>query len=274
MLEGLALHWGFYFVAKPDPKGVGVTDLSYAMDFIRQHPEWKEDLSELAPEQRSSQHDANRQITTDCLKRLLVARILVFEAFLEEAIQLDGKLEAKHRHFWLLFQLFEKPGTVACPDRTEHPFLHVLKCLEHISHEVIETLVNRMLLIHSTHIAPGRFVIGLDEIQHAVRRSPSCFMTSGGKFIYRSMLQEIVTVLKLATPDKLVVLGTGLSQRDIKEEMTAISGASVIVFHKLGLCDSSKKLQALFQQYVPPSILRSPSGVRLERRMREYLVGR
>ena len=39
MLEGLALYWDFYFMAEPDPRGVGVTDLVYAVGLIGGHSE-------------------------------------------------------------------------------------------------------------------------------------------------------------------------------------------------------------------------------------------
>jgi len=105
-LECLAAYWGLYFVTALDSGRVGVADLSRTMDLICQHPEWKTDLSFVPFRERSSQHDRNHRIATNHLMKLLIAPMLVFEMFLQEAIQLDGKLEDGHRYSWLLFQLF------------------------------------------------------------------------------------------------------------------------------------------------------------------------
>ena len=47
------------------------------------------------------------QITSKQLKRVLAAWIIVFKLFLQLVIQVNasGKLQEKHKHIWLLFQL-------------------------------------------------------------------------------------------------------------------------------------------------------------------------
>ena len=70
--------------------------------------------------------------------------------------------------------------------------------------------------------------------------------------------------------------GTGLSLEDLEDDVA--SGVSkpraVDLFHQLGIFDSWPKLKPFLERYIPTSILESPSGYRLQQRIREYLQGR
>jgi hypothetical protein len=46
------------------------------------------------------------------------------------------------------------------------------------------------------------------------------------------------------------------------------------LFHQLGMFDTWPKMRSFVERYIPASILETPSGYRLQQRMREYLVGR
>lgn len=253
MLEGLTAHWGFYFSTTPGPGHIGVTDLSHTMDLIRQHPEWKTDLSSVPLEQRRCQHWKNHKIAMYHLMKLLIARMLVFEVFLQETIWLDRKLEDKHCRFWLLFQLFEGwPGAAVPADQTQHPFLRILESLQQLSQEDLGLLISRMSHIRSTYLAPNsRFIIGLDEAHHAVQLFPSSFLSLPDETVYRSMLDKIITTFdEEARPSKLVVLGTGLSWHDVEDWNRWAIGVSqripdtVAVIHPLSSenGDSSEEL--------------------------------
>jgi hypothetical protein len=97
---------------------------------------------------------------------------------------------------------------------------------------------------------------------------------------FRSIFREIVKVFT-KSPIKLVVSDSGesgLSLAEFKEGAMA-SGVSkpvegVQLFHKFGMFDTWSKLKSFLERYVPASILESPSGYRLQQRMREYLQGR
>jgi hypothetical protein len=55
---------------------------------------------------------------------------------------------------------------------------------------------------------------------------------------------------------------------------SGVSKEDVFVFHDLGMFDTWEKLQPFFERYVPASFLQSPSGYHLQKRIREYLLGR
>jgi hypothetical protein len=70
------------------------------------------------------------------------------------------------------------------------------------------------------------------------------------------------------------VSGTALSLAELEDDK--VSGVSkpanaVQVFHNLGMFDTWPKMKSFLERYVPASILESPSGYRLQKRMREYL---
>ena len=141
MLEGLTKYWGFYFVAVPDINSVGIRDLHDALDDFAQYDEWMSDLRPLSPGDRALQNDTSSRIATKHLWKLLAARIVVFQLFLQLAIEVDGKILEKHKRIWLLFQLSDHLGGHSGPF---HPFVQIInKPLTHASNEALITLMKR-----------------------------------------------------------------------------------------------------------------------------------
>jgi hypothetical protein len=198
---------------------------------------------------------------------------VVFQLFLQLATEVDGKILEKHKRIWLLFQLSDRLGGHS---GTHHPFIRMIaKPLAYASDEALITLVNRFPDILDKYLPQTHFIIGLDEAQRAARLYPHSFISSTSDERPRSIIREIVKVFT-QLPIKLVVSGTGLSLEDMREAMA--SGVSkpgaVEVFHQLGTFDTWPKLKLFFERYIPPDILESPSGSRLQQRIREYLLGR
>lgn len=271
MLEGLTKYWGLYMVASPDINGVGIRDVQNALDKIGEYQDWESDLRCFSPKQRAAQHDLNRRIASKELRKVLAARIVVFELFLQLAIKVDGAIQEKHKRIWLLFQLYN-------PSETWHPFLRIIdKCLSKASSDALDTLVNNLNHIRETYL-PHRsnFILGLDEAQQATRLYPYSFISSNSDTVFRSIMCAIVEVFT-KSPIKLVVSGTGLSLVELQEAMA--SGVSkpahnVLVYHQLGMFDTWQRLRPFLERYIPRFFLESPSGLRLQNRMREYLLGR
>lgn len=274
MLESLINFWGFYFVAVPDVNGVGVRDLHDALEGVTECREWVSDLRPLSSEQRVRQSGDNSWIASKALKKVLAARIVVFQLFLQLAIQVHGSLQETHKRIWLLFQLSDQLGPFA---GTLHPFVRIMrKCFHRASGQALDMLVNRLDDIRGEYLPQAHFIVGLDEAQRAVRLYRFSFMSSTSEGVFRSMLREIVKVFT-KSPIKLVVSGTGLSLVELEEAMASgVSkpAKSVQLFHQLGMFDTWPKLELFLKRYIPASILETPSGYRLQQRMREYLLGR
>ncbi|KIM47458.1 hypothetical protein M413DRAFT_200359 [Hebeloma cylindrosporum] len=270
MLEVLTKYWGFYLVAVRDVNGVGVRDMHDALKEVTKDGEWMTDLRYLPAEQRANQGKDNHLIASYHIQKVLAARIVVFRFFLELAILVDGSLQEKHKRIWLLFQLSDNIGGPF------HPFVQIIRnCLRGASCDVLDILVGRLYDIRTTCLPGSRFIIGLDEAQHAARLYPYSFVSSTNTEVFRSIIREMVTIFT-GSSIKLIVAGTGLSLGDLTENMgTGVSKVGVGVdVHQLGMFDTWPKLKPYLERYIPPSILESPSGYRLQQRIREYLLGR
>ena len=272
-MEGLTKYWGFYFVAVLDANGVGVGDLHDALNNVSEYGAWMSDIRPLPPRERARQNELNSQIASNHLRKVLAARIVVFQLFLQLAITVDGEILEKHKRIWLLFQLSNQLG----PHRgTLHPFVQIIrKSLRHASFEALTTLVDRLCDILGKYLPESPFIIGLDEAQHIARLYPYSFISSTSDGIFRSVLREIVKVFT-NLPIKLVVSGTDLSLEDLEDDVaTGVSKPRAVdLFHRLGMFDSWPKLKPFLERYIPTPILESPSGYRLQQRIQEYLQGR
>jgi hypothetical protein len=141
MLEGLTKYWGFYLVAAPDASGVGVRDLKDALDEVAQYREWVSDLETVDIRQRAAQARVNRWIASEHLQKVLAARVVVFQLFLQLAIQVHGTLQEKHKCIWLLFQLSDELVPFG---KGSHPFVRIIKnCLHRASDDALDALVGR-----------------------------------------------------------------------------------------------------------------------------------
>ena len=270
-MEALTKYWGFYLVAAVDSNSVGVQDLHIALDEVVRHQEWVSDLSRVPSEDRASQNDLNSLIASKKLRKVLAARIVVFQLFLEVAIQVDGALLEKHKRIWLLFQSFDPLE----PLGTAHPFVRVMGQLHRASDEALDTLIRRLDKIRDTYMPQTQFILAVDEAQRLAMTFPHSFISSTDPELPRSMIREVAKVSTILR-GKLVVAGTGLSLEDLSDALA--SGVSkfeeVDLFHGLGMFDTPQKLKSFFQRYIPASILESTSWLRLQQRIREYLLGR
>jgi hypothetical protein len=272
-LECLTKYWGFYFVAVIDGNGVGISDLQGALNGVRKYQEWWSDLSFQTLEERVHQSEVNSRIASKLFKKVLAARILVFELFLDIAIQVDGSLQEKHKRAWLLFQLSDDLDPELSPG---HPFTLIIdNCLKHASDEALDELIGRLNTILK-RLPRAKFMIVLDEAQWAVRSLPRSFLSSTDDTVFRSILREMVKVFAVPSVN-LVVSGTGLSLGDLHD--ATASGVSkplesVAVEFNLGMFETWEKLKKFLERYIPASFLETASGYCLQRRIREYLLGR
>jgi len=125
-------------------------------------------------------------------------------------------------------------------------------------------------------LPPKRFIIAPDEAQQAIRLYPHSFTSYVDAGVLQWSLRELVAVFT-KLPGKLVVSGTGPPLEDLLDHVAA--GVSkpigmVSFFYDLGMFDTWPKLKQFLERYLPASFFESPSGQLLQRRIREYLLGR
>jgi hypothetical protein len=147
-------------------------------------------------------------------------------------------------------------------------------CLHRASNEVLVTLVERLSNIRDEYLPPSHFIFVLDEAQQAARSYPYCFMSFNSDGVFLSIIREIVEVFT-KSPIKLVVSGTGPSLAEIEDTMASgVSKPAGAASHQLGMFDTWSKLKPFLERCIPVFILESPSGYRLQQRIRKYLQGR
>jgi hypothetical protein len=279
-MEGLSQRWGLYLVAAVDTNRVGVSDMQAAMSAVSNYPGWTADLRNHTTDERVNLETSNRAIATKVLMKMLAARVVVFELFLEAAVKMDGQLQKKHQHDWLLFQLSD------VLDRTEraqrHPFLQVnTDCLGGATPDALEMLVARIDAIMAKYLPrdPHLYFV-VDEAQAAAESSPHAFTSSNGGAISQSMFREVIRVYANVNPIiKFVVSGTGLSLEIVNEVIASGVGkpstsGGFHLFHDVGSFDTKESQRAYLDRYVPHSVLESSSGRILCKRIHAWLAGR
>jgi hypothetical protein len=267
-------------VATVDTNHVGVGDMKAAISAVSNYPDWTEDLRNCAADQRAAREASNRRITTKVLMKVLAARMIVFELFLELAVKMDGQLQEKHTHAWLMFQISNVLNR-SNPD--QHPFIQVNnECLGGASPEALVALVGRLRSIRTKYFpSAAHFFLVVDEAQVAAASSPYAFLSCNDGAKPRSLLREVIRVgADLGNPIiKLIVSGTGLSLETVNEVLASGVGKPATdggfdVFHDVGSFGTQESQRAYLDRYVPQSVLASSSGQILCKRICNWLLGR
>ena len=114
-------------------------------------------LKEVPLEKRAAQNGVNNYIVSRALRRVLAARIVVFQHFLQVARQVDGGLQEKHKRIWLLFQLFDQ---LDCQCGGSHPFIRIINKLRRASNDALDELISRLSGIIDKEFPRSRLILG------------------------------------------------------------------------------------------------------------------
>jgi hypothetical protein len=134
---------GILLCCRSGCNGVGVRDLQDTLNNVAEYQAWMSDLRPLPSRERARQNELNSRIASKHLRKVLAARIVVFQLFLQLAIEVDGKLQEKHKRIWLLFQLSNQLGP---PGGTLHPFVQIIrKCLRHASLKLLSLWLTALM---------------------------------------------------------------------------------------------------------------------------------
>ncbi|KAJ7154588.1 hypothetical protein C8R46DRAFT_1227424 [Mycena filopes] len=196
MLEGLCLYWGFYFVSVVDTNYLGSYDLENTIgSSIPNSPGFVRDLSTTAgPTEYMLALEKNRSIASKRFTEVLLARIIIFQLFIEIIQDCTNILDSEAKKLWLLIQLH--------PSRLGYPggdfFVELATALRDSPTEWLQSEV-------STRLAKARswcfkdftsvpFFLVLDEAQHAARTHFSAFRSENQNPIHRPVLREITSL--------------------------------------------------------------------------------
>ena len=103
LVEGLCQYWGFYFTPDPRPR-LGSTDFSLSLRKMEEYDEDGNIFSPIIPDPNSDPKSlkVNRDIARIMFHNILLARLLVLEAFLSAGADIPA---ADLRHRWTYLQL-------------------------------------------------------------------------------------------------------------------------------------------------------------------------
>jgi hypothetical protein len=285
IFEGLCKHWGFYFVAAQDTNGIGAPDLEIMIERMGTSSGWTDDIFKDGEVKDFQSATRNNSIARNRLLKVLLARWIVFRAFIEVAKDLNaGVLPDHFKIDWLLFQILPR---VSIGDRVamdgQHPFVVLINdYLVGASTDVLEQLLDKLkpLTVLGSAFDPERdtFFYVLDEAQVAGEQHMGAFADASSQ-LRRPVLRPIVGALTASKSQliKLIISGTGFSLGLFQTVIT--SGQCKApdlwnVVHTIGDFTDQSIHKLYISRYLPPSFLCSQSGTALITRMFEWLRGR
>ncbi|KAJ3965145.1 hypothetical protein EV361DRAFT_940200 [Lentinula raphanica] len=268
LYEGLCKEWGLYFTATVDTSRLGSFDVESDIErCIEEHPIFMS----MAHDRNSyseSRTSAIATLTRRCFSELLLARLLVFQLYIE--IVTKGEVEDVHKTRWFLAQL--------------HPFLDnhsdafvVLQSIISVSNasdilideciaQCMEDITNSLL---QSSPEPHFFVV-LDEANAVSQRHTFAFRSVHGP---HPILKEIIQIWQShlqAIPATMVIAGTCIPDIYYKED----EWKQWRWISSTGSFDNITDQRNYVLKYLPPSFASSPSGKTLLRRIWRWLRGR
>ncbi|KAL1719941.1 hypothetical protein EV715DRAFT_198179 [Schizophyllum commune] len=306
LLEGLTLHWGFFFTLHKTSWGVGSSDWTRALSWI----EHESDFSVTIPSPRGSADKdstykkrlkSNEAIVQRRVLAVLLARLLVFKLFVDcLPPNPTAKEESKYRKRWVSLQV--DPGLL--PSHYKRDIFCELTelILEHIPDaETTATLLHprvKQAIADVLPVKPGQPVTGplrdqdfffvVDEAQYAAhdlkdafRASPSLNKSGDAQSEpeHRPLLRQILHALLEdchSRPVHPIPTGTSISQADFLHAIKSVYGKAMPqkTARYTGGIHTEKDVQVFAARMLPPNYLSTISGQRLVQRMFKWLPGR
>ncbi|KAF8057442.1 hypothetical protein FPV67DRAFT_1527494 [Lyophyllum atratum] len=295
LLEGLCSNWGFYFTSLVDSSLLGSSDVQNSIrTYIPDSPGFKSTLPALGSPGYESAVTRNRRNAHRIFSQLFLARLLVFDLFVEvlnESLKVCEDIQSTvYKQRWLLLQL--QPSLI-------HPqiwdvFDDLTGKLAGATDSYINTTTKallarvRKLCIDKspspTHpSSPSKalqtpiFCV-LDEAQYAATQHCFAFRSDDGS-AHRPVLREIVRAWEGQSSGQgvfMVVAGTGISKNVVDQAMaSAIMKESKYRWcSDTGAFDDVHVQRRYIERYLPPSFLSGAAGKRLVERMGYWLHGR
>ncbi|KAK0503728.1 hypothetical protein EDD18DRAFT_1062456, partial [Armillaria luteobubalina] len=272
LLEGLHENWGFYFTAAIDSSTLGSRDisrtlLSFDTSVFRTMLPPKDDPT------FETCLDVNTRFTHRQFSGILLARLVVFKRFLEDA---SGKPDDEMRHRWLLAQLqpFFLQSVAKWSKRDPFDELQDIMQewvvpIEFFDEAIRETLDSIFSLLPR---APGTpLFIVIDE---------GNVLADGGEFSFsyafkdgRPILNELLKIWEhhLQNYDvTLIVAGTEIPRKHFQSDQWSNYQWS----SDTGDFGVPEIQRQYISKFLPPSMLSSPAGEELQLRMWRWFRGR
>ncbi|KAF9522898.1 hypothetical protein CPB83DRAFT_776352 [Crepidotus variabilis] len=308
LFEGLCSNWGFYLTSLVDSSGLSSSDVHNS---IQTHvPEAKEFRRVLPPAGSSAYENAlqtNKNIASRVFRQILLARLMIFDLFLDNVVQKEEHDAQMYRKQWLLLQLQPSFVHPEVWDVFEGLSCKLAKASDAFINFTTTTLLRKVRSLcalfeppppslsstpststpPSPHPLPTSstsqlpFFCVLDEAQHAATQLTTSFRSSHSDS-HRPILREIISAWEQQTAGHgvfMVVAGTGIS-KDVVDQAIA---SAIMKESRYRWCsdtgafegEEGKEEQKLYlERYVGRDWLEREAGRRLMERMWYWLHGR
>ncbi|KAJ6457470.1 hypothetical protein DFH09DRAFT_961522, partial [Mycena vulgaris] len=265
LYEGLCMNWGFYFTVVVEDLGLGSIDIQAAVTRCSYDTGFTK-FPKLGMPEASEQMKRNSEIAQHRFNTVLLARLLVFQIFLEIASRSTSGITEEHKSRWLLIQL--SPKRINPTDYLE-PFDRLAQILEqHDSTYLRENIADALRKIRKLLGDDVHLFFVMDEAQVAIEHFRGAFPDS------KPLLPEIVRAWAdhMTDDQTFVFAGTDIPKALFDD---GDSGSS-----KYGWCsgtgrfDDPEAQQSYVSRFLPPALSNSPSGRFLISRIWRWLRGR
>ncbi|KAJ7164760.1 hypothetical protein C8R43DRAFT_240075 [Mycena crocata] len=264
LYEGLCSNWGLYFTMAVDTGGLGIGDIEAQGLNFRTSDDFKQG-SQLKPEAM----ERNSEFVSRVFDRVLLARLLIFQLFLETAASFSSGVTEEHKKRWLLLQL--TPHMLNPPQHRgpTTPFEKLLNILEiedgvFFREDIADAIRKiRILLGNDPH-----FFIVLDEAQAAIDLYPKSFAHE------RPFLSEIMRAWESHRIKDRSFIFAGTDIPKVHFDGADKEGSDYFWCSGTGGFDHAETQSQYISRFLPPSFSTSPSGSLLISRMSRWLLGR
>jgi hypothetical protein len=214
LVEGLCQYWGFYFTLDPRPR-LGSTDFCLS---LRKMEEYNEDGNIFSPDPNSHPKalKVNRDIARIVFRNILLARLLVLEAFISAGADIPT---ADLRRRWTYLQLVPSALThqFSASDQVQDIFERVYHIIARCPTSDESQVLSLLETIHQDPrvSSSSPFFVTLDEAQLCSHLYEGAFHSENvpGPEGIRSVLREISVVWQSLGQSSFAVIysGTGFS---------------------------------------------------------------
>ncbi|KAJ7163113.1 hypothetical protein C8R46DRAFT_1193701 [Mycena filopes] len=284
LLEGLCRDWGFYFCSTTGVDKFGSCDL---MNCIRRRLVATAGFTPHLPETGfGAQLAKNREIASTCINQVLLARFIVFQAFLAAIVNAGRrKITEDDKRRWIYLQVAPHIlGSSADVFDEVAQALHASGMSAVTCQEAIAAMhhAQRATIQRYSRVKPQKleFFCVLDEAQFAATHLAHAFRSFKNDKIARSVLREILVALCLLLSPLfgVSVAGTGVDSKVVEDALSSVvhknkenEWSTVTGAFEKG---SSDLHEAYIRRYIPTSILNTSAGARLISRIGDWLEGR
>jgi hypothetical protein len=277
LVEGLCQYWGFYFTPDPKPR-LGSVDFSRSITNISSYIYAGVPLAPNlpnSPRRRRVPLQQNRAIARTGFLSVLLARLLVLEAFLQAGTDIPAdKLRRRWTYLQLVPSVLKSQFSSAQADIFDYVY-RTIECHGNNDHHLVNSLLQRICQDSRVSFNSPIFMI-LDEAQLCSNQYEEAFHSESdeGPDGNRSVLREIAHAMGPSTLSNTAVLlsGTGFSLTKALRSLTSSLGAvDDTVFTDMGAFASKEHQAAYITRHVA---LHEDTREEVLRRAWQWLRGR